>query len=304
MKKALKTAVLMFFALLLLTGCGHVKSPKQLVKKAQREHGDCDIVSIDQQQSSTSVVLRDRLQGFEYTISSGMHDINLDGTSFGSVENTNDDFMQSLEKYVLGSAQNSLKEICDDYNADYEDCIINEMILELKLPPDITEADIADITERTATLIQSFNQNNRLDGVKIYVSYNNEWLKQYCEQLKTKGEYKGLSSVEAGMVTHIGSARLPDTSFRDKEKETEDYYLEMAQMKEPSAVFVKKEVKTFADTGMNLNEVMSSLGDENTVENYSDPVTFYYFKAGKRSFYICDVLDKNTQTWHTDYPQK
>ena len=58
------------------------------------------------------------------------------------------------------------------------------------------------------------------------------------------------SSAGVSEVSHIGSIRLPDTSFRDVAKEKEDYYLEMAQVKNSDAVFLRSEERTFADTGL------------------------------------------------------
>ena len=72
-------ALVIFAMALMMTGCGHVKSTKQLVKMAKRAHGACEVVSKEESEKCTSVRLRDKLQGFEYTISSSMQDISRPG---------------------------------------------------------------------------------------------------------------------------------------------------------------------------------------------------------------------------------
>ena len=89
---------------LLLTGCGHVKSADKLVKSAKRTHGDCEVISKSESDEESKVVLKDKLQGFEYTITSSMHDINIDGSSFGSVPGTTDTFSLSLQAFVFDEA--------------------------------------------------------------------------------------------------------------------------------------------------------------------------------------------------------
>ena len=112
------------------------------------------------------------------------------------------------------------------------------------------------------------------------------------------------SSAGGSEACHIGSAKLPDCLFRDKEKENEDYYLEMAQMKYPNAEYIRKEQKPFADVGIPLERVNNSYySPETAIEKLSDPVTFYYFNAGGTEFYICNFLDSETTTWYSNYDE-
>lgn len=72
--------VLICFAALLLGGCGKVRSPKLLARQAKSTYGPCTVVSTTQTDKMTKVVLRDKLQDFEYSIWSQMSEIWVDGT--------------------------------------------------------------------------------------------------------------------------------------------------------------------------------------------------------------------------------
>ena len=303
-----RSSCLIIIALcLLLTGCGHVRSAKSLITQAKLTHGKCEVVSKSETDAATTVVLRDKLQGFEYKITSSMNDINIDGTSFGSVPGTYDDFEASLQNYAINDSKVSLDTICKKYGASYE-TFTGDVILNLLMPLSSSESDAVNITEEVATLMQEYNKNNRLDGFVIYVSHDDEWLEQYKKKLRKEkgGDTDDYVFSDAGgaNICHIGSARLPDCSFRDKEKENDDYYLEMAQMKYKNAKYVRKEKKTFADVGIPLDRVSNAYySPETAIEKTSDPVTFYYFDANGTEFYICNFLDNESGTWYSNFDE-
>ncbi|MBR1797735.1 MAG: hypothetical protein IJ757_06975 [Clostridiales bacterium] len=261
-----------------LTACGHPKSANKLIRNARREHGPCDVVSQTTDDEGSVVVLSDQLQGFEYQVSSYMSDINIDGASFGSVPSTADSFDWALHAFVLDEIEDEMNDICDDYgltmgSSNLEDCFWVTADL------DRTEDESAEGLVLIAEAMQEYNLENRMDGWTIYLDYEDD--------------------------THIGSVRLPDVSFRDEAKEKEDYYLEMAQMKNPDAVFVRSEEGTFADTGVDPLYVSVSY-DEYYPQNADDPVMFYFFEADGKEFYICDFLvnDRvNYGEWFSNYDE-
>ncbi|MBE5923322.1 MAG: hypothetical protein E7271_02500 [Lachnospiraceae bacterium] len=303
--KIKKYSILIIAALcLLLTGCGHVKSAKKLFKQAKREHGKCEVVSKSETKEKTVVRLRDDLQGFEYEIVSAMHGIVIDGSSFGSLPSTTDSFEMSLHSYVTDQLKPKLDKLCTKYNATYEDGYDKELIKFILTSPN-KDANAVPLVEAAAKLYQEYNVENRLDKCYVSVEHDNKWFKEKYpyptdpETLYSEDSYL-YSSAGSSIAKHIGSANLPDCTFRDKEAETDDYYLEMAKMKNPDAVFVRKEKKTFADSGANLHDVMHTIG-EKSPEKTTDPVTFYYYSVNGKEFYLCDFLVQDTGTWYTNY---
>lgn len=299
--------VLMLFALipaLLLTGCGHVQSAKSLIKRAEKMHGKCKVVSKTETDEKTVVRLRDELQGFEYEVISSMNDINIDGSSFGSLPGTYDCFDMYLMSYVTDQIKFDLDKLCEKYNATYESGYDKE-IIEFTINSPSKDSNAIKLVEEASKLCQEYNLENRLDGCTISVGHDNKWFKEkypYPTDPETLYTEKGYlySSAGSSIAKHIGSAKLPDCTFRDKEAETDDYYLEMAQMKNEKAQFIKKEKKTFADTGVSLDRVQHIYGEESP-EKMSDSVTFYYFLADGKEFYICDFVDCENDTWYTNY---
>ena len=78
----------------------------------------------------------------------------------------------------------------------------------------------------------------------------------------------------------------------------------MAQMKYRDAKYVRKEVKTFADTGLTIDRVQNNDYPSGiAIEKPSDPVTFYYYDANGTEFYICNFLDRETGTWYSNFDE-
>ena len=296
---------ILFAFCLALTGCGHVKSAKKLIRSAKRLHGPCEVVSSEESEDKTVVVLRDKLQGFEYRISSKMQGIVIDGSSFGSLPYTLDTFKESLQTFAVDSAKDELDMIGEKYHAEYEPKY-GEVIVKYTMSADMPDDTAAKIVQEASQALQTYNVNNRMDGMEVHVEHDKEWLKRMLDQgISVKGldhEYM-LSSGGSAVARHIGSAVLPDCRFRDLEEEEQDYYIDMAHMKNEKARFLRKEKKTLADTGISVDRV-SVQYDKPYPKKSSDPVTFYYFTVDGREFFICDFIDLETETWFTDYKEK
>lgn len=270
-------------ALFLFSGCGKVRSPKSLVRQAKSSYGPCTVVTTTQTDELTKVVLRDKLQDFEYSIWSQMNEIWIDGTSFGSVPGTHDDFKSSLRRKVLDDLSVELAQVCREAGVDYEEGDGTYNILIIRTD-DISAAETAAC--KCAELIQTKNQKNRLDGleVTVYGKDNEEW---YHSE-------------------HYGSVLLPNTSWRTIADEKADYYTRMArQQTDPKAEYVRSQAGIFSDTGADLRKVVHTLG-EDYPEKSDDPVMFYYFKSSKgKEYYLCDFNYYDEEhggfAWYTNY---
>ena len=287
LQNARKTTNALTFLLLLLiflslsAGCGKVKSANQLYKQAKRDHGSCTIVSKQESADRTQVVLHDKLQDFDYTVSSSMQDISIDGTSFGSVPGDSDRFMSGLKEKVTANVKVELEKACSMDGVHYEVNADNSSkLLLVVFARNAKDAETAAV--RCAELLQEQNINNRLDGLLLYTVGN-----------------------ESGDA-HWGSVRLPDTTWRTPTDEAIDYYTEMARAQtDKNAQFLRMQKGTFADTGAELKRVVNMLGTEYPTESTS-PVTFYYFEASDGTeYYLCDFnyYDEESRqfAWYTNY---
>lgn len=298
-------------SVILATGCSP-KSARGLIRQARRDHGPCEVVSQTTDDEGSVVVLRDELQGFEYQVSSNMTDINIDGASFGSVPASSDSFNRALHYYVLEDAAAELEDICAEYGLTEEESNLEDCFW-YSADSDISDQQAQEGIEKIADVFQRYNLESRMDGWTIYLEHDEGWLTAYYEQLMN--DYEGediyndpeysylLSSAGGGDLRHIGSVRLPDTSFRDPAKEDEDYYLEMAQMKDPDAVFIRSEEIPFSDTGADLYNVVETY-DQQYPRTEDDMVMVYYFEADGQEFFICNFLVNNRVEygeWYSNY---
>ena len=255
----------------LLTGCGHVKSAKKLIRQAVSEHGKCKVVSQTETEEKTEVILQDELQGFTYTMRSYMSDISVDGASFGSVPETRDNFLTALTDYALENSKKEVEALMQECDASFNR---DTLYIEAK----DKEKGIAACTV-LASILQEYNLENRMDGLAISVSDNEDYL---------------------------GSCRLPSLSFRTPEKEKEDDYMRRAQNlmssvspKNRSLTFVKKETVPFSQLGIPLSRVSSYSWNHVTLPG--DPVTLYYFQTNQQLFYIADFIDNDTGADYTNF---
>ena len=251
--------------------CGRIRTASELYKVAKRTHGDCELVSKEETDEHTVIIVRDKLQGFEYRMISGMNDINIDGSYFGSVPDTYDGFDEALGDFVKDSAREEIDEYISSTGA-----VVEESSSAFFMVRSNDEKEAIEAALKCAQILQEYNLDHRLDGWVI-VAYANE-----------KDDY--LYDVK------YGSVKLPDISWRTVEMETIEYYMEMAEMQLKTEVTFDRKVEgTFSDTGAELEHVVNSYyDDKETIDSSSSPVTFYYFTTKKgEKYYICDFLYEN-----------
>lgn len=109
---------------LLFCSCS-VKSKGSLISYAKSEFGDCKFVSQEVTGSGNDTVrtvyLIDEDTGIEYTVTSRMVDMNIDGSSFGYAEQTSSDFTNLYIDYIHENASDELSDIEDEYKVEIED---------------------------------------------------------------------------------------------------------------------------------------------------------------------------------------
>ncbi|MCR5200943.1 MAG: hypothetical protein K6C38_07495 [Saccharofermentans sp.] len=264
-----------------VAGCS-VKSPNKLLRYARRTYGECELVDSEQTDDYTRIVVRDELQGFEYQVTSGMYDMNLDGSSFGSLEDTRSSFGLALKEYVFGEVQDELEAVCEEAGVEGSQ---DDFCLWL-IRCDDEQAGI-DAALECARILQEYNLDNRMDNweivVQAYQAYNDEGDKRY------------------------GSVVLPCIEWVSHEQETANNFLDTARMIADTndVELVGVEVKTFADTGLDI-ELVAQTTYQAYPTSADSPVTFYYFKTGDGTeFYVCDFLyyvnDYYDSDWYNNY---
>ncbi len=269
MKNRFVTIGILIFCIVCLTGCGRLKGKEKLYRLASQWHGACEIVSAEEGENYTRVILRDELQNFQYTMSSKMYDISIDGSTFGTKEGTSDSFTKSLLDFIETSNKEEIDAICDAYEID--NFHINELVLssndasynvDLKFHK---EYKCEEAVKKIAKIFEDNNQNNRLDGLIVRASVNDDF---------------------------FGQVQLPnDSEWQNRNIARVDYYMNNVHKNiSRNAKFLRMEEGTFADTDLaDLSRVVrGKLMNDVAPSTTSSPVVFYYFEVDGKEYYICN----------------
>ena len=267
----------------LLASCGQVKSEKELLKRAKQQYGKCTLISSDSSDKSRTVRVRDELQGFEYKLTSGMNSIDIDGSHFGSVQRTTDDFLPRLGDHIRETVQPEVAEICSRAKAEYEFPaeFTNNMdpflIIRADDPKQSEDAALA-----CAAVIQKQNLRNRFDQVQISV-------------YTTAGEMIGFILLPGNVLTEA-----QDENARIILNEARNYCIASKAGRLDTFSLVRMEHITFADTGLPLERLQPS-PDFGYVKNKDQPVTVYYFSYQGKEFFIMNFEDTKTSLHYTNF---
>lgn len=159
--------VLVLFACeALLCSCS-VKSKGSLISYARNEYGACKFVKQETMGTGNDkvrkVYLIDNDTGIEYTVTSGLNDINIDGSSFGHVENTRSDFMNLYIEYVRKNAREKLEAIEKKYDVQITD---QHQILFASRP---SKGQPKAVAEEVKDVIDSYDEKGLLGKIPYLV---------------------------------------------------------------------------------------------------------------------------------------
>lgn len=278
-KKVWVTGALIL-SVLCLCAC-QAKNAKQLKRQAKATYGSAKVLSETDGQNGSRVVLQDKLQGFEYTITSYLQDFNIDGTSFGSVPGTYSDFDTRLMHHCVGQVQSQIDSLCQQYNGSFEcNSYFHRDLIGFVKVDDPNNAK--DLSEGIAKALQTQNKNNRLDNVEISVEDNDD--------------------------NYLGRVLFPGCTFESEAEKMLADVTEYAKQLDPNAVYERTETKTLRQMGISIDSVICTNGF-NCPLDADGPVHLYYFKGtGGKSFYVGDFTTEDDMdpatyeySYHTDF---
>ena len=280
-RKFLKTVTLVIIILLSLTACGKAEDAKSLFEYAKKTYGECTLISKSETKEGSEITVHDVLQDFDYSVSSKMSEINIDGSKFGTVPSKYDDFKSNLIRKVLLNVNDDIYNICNDSNLMYK---IDEENMTITIYAS-DENEGKQTATKCAETLNKQNLKNRIDGFVINVD--------------------SIDASQNNSTNHIGSIKLPNTSWRTPQDEEIDYFIDYAKLHtDYKAKYLRKEQKTFADTGLSLEEDYRYYWETDYPNKMDYPVTFYYFESSKgNEYFITDFLYMNNgyQERYTNY---
>ncbi len=258
-RKILGTIILIGIGIFLLSAC-HVKSESQLVRYARQNFGECTLLSTETTKNNgLQCNFRDSEYGFEYYVKSEMHDINIDGSKFGSTESTDSNFSSQYFSLLQNTCQKQFRQIETEYSVSIEK---GDIVDFMKINCSDTQSDFLKAAEKTADIIISF------DGRKYY-----------------KDSFIGICDSKDN---RLGAYYIHDKKWTDADDEYDFVYINEAKQLNRHAEFVRKEKKLFKETGLSPDRVKVSLGTDDYT--YDTPVQYYYFTADGKEFFIADFM--------------
>ena len=124
MLKRTAVIIMMFSIIALVCACS-VKSKRDLIKYAEINYGKCTFVREEHKGSGNDMVrtvyLKDKETGIEYTVTSHMSSIDIDGSNFGYHEDTTSDFVKLYTEYLFENAENDIKDLEQQFSMRFED---------------------------------------------------------------------------------------------------------------------------------------------------------------------------------------
>lgn len=258
------TIVLMF----LLTAC-EPASKSEIMRYASREYGRAEFIDKEVVDDDKVIYhLRDKAYGFEYSITSRMMNIGLDGAVLGKSEHKESDFFIEYYIFITEHLRDKLDELEETYNV--------EIIADSKTYSSVSydyhifaEIHYKDSDTQTAqTLSKKVND--------LYKACDKRQFWQECKV-----------DVYDQNEERIGGYDLRYNMWMTEELEEDYYYIEQAQVLNSDAVYVRKEEKLFKDTGLSLDAFTTRYGEEPL--NEDTVVTYYYLTVEGKEFFITDI---------------
>ena len=263
-------------------GCGKVATTKDLLKYAKQTYGACKLVSKSESEESNTIVVHDKLQDFDYEVSSRIVDFAVDGSTFFTYPSTQDTFYSSLSTKIVQEQQDTISEYCDKYMAEYKEGYPEMKSLGCFNVYSKGEGEV--IALDVATILQTYNKKNRLDGWTISV-YN-----------------------IADTTEKFGAVTLPDIKWVSYDEEVINFYVDAIHRQiGEDAEYIRADQGFFEETDADIHKVAAFMGTDYPTENKS-VVMFYWFRKDNQMYYLCDFQykfndeDANQTVWYTNYP--
>lgn len=260
MKKMIAAVLFTIMCMALLSSCGHVTSLRSLKFQA-KQNGKCTYVRCEEGDDFRTAYFEDEL-GFEYYIKSYMSDINIDGSSFGSVPSTYSNFKEKYFGYL-----------CDTINSEYPDSSVImklDAVADVKMVAQNGEADPDDVTKMGKKFVKMEDRRKFIDSV-IPVYSDDE-------------HYDSLGSYGIAQKRYLDPTETEGEYYMDRIRE----YASMKNDKKVKPVYTRHKHMNYSDVpGLSDKELASSAQDKDPKVNGVD---VYYFTLNDQEYFITDAL--------------
>ena len=282
MKKKIISLLLALFAaasLLILCSCSaKLKTSEQAKNYARMKYGDCELMSTENV-SDTKVIytMKDSQYGFSYKVTSSISDMNIDGSSFGKIESSYDDYDSVFISYILTDAEDKFDFIKNNYDAELVNTgYITDSVMIVTIG-DKSISDASEIARRVASVFRHYDK---------------------------KGVFSiGYIRAEDKNGRDLGRCSIKSGKWQTTDQEKDEMIINLAKNKKGSSQFIRKENAVLSDTGLTPDDVMKFYYDTdvNCPASANDPIVLYYFSADGKEYYIADFMYAATVSYYTNF---
>lgn len=202
--------LLMLAAVLALCSC-RVSGKSDLIRYAKSNYGDCKFISQDHTGSGNdevrTVYLKDKETGIEYSVTSSMSSIVVDGSVFGHHENKSSDFDTKYQAYLLDKADSGLRDLAEEYGFSFDP---EYGIYKLNFDSRESGENAKQAVKEVDKLLAKYDTKNlRPMNYLLYVD-ENVYIGSYDA---STGEY--IKSKEFDIIDYVHENYDPDAVFLD-----------------------------------------------------------------------------------------
>ncbi len=276
--KGIFQILLMLFG---LTSCSPA-SKEDVLRYAESNFGKAEYIRTEEQgEKAILYYFKDKEYGFEYYVESKVKDVAIDGSKFGESESKHSDFDVQYYTYVLGQVKGELARLEANYDVDIRDGLEENVQLGYKY----NFAEIYYLGDNVSTAQEVSQKVNDLFATYDTRGY---WENMDVDVYNNKGE-------------KIGSYSYKYKQWMSPEDSYDAHYIEIINMWNPEAKYLRKEQVLFKDMGIDVNMVEVTLGDEAPTDNTI--YYYYYFEVDGKEYYMANILinDGQRSDWYTNY---
>ena len=203
--------------------------------------------------------------------------MNIDGSSFGKIESSYDDYDSVFISYILTDAEDKFDFIKNNYDAELVNTgYITDSVMIVTIG-DKSISDASEIARRVASVFRHYDK---------------------------KGVFSiGYIRAEDKNGRDLGRCSIKSGKWQTTDQEKDEMIINLAKNKKGSSQFIRKENAVLSDTGLTPDDVMKFYYDTdvNCPASANDPIVLYYFSADGKEYYIADFMYAATGSYYTNF---
>ena len=229
MRKNFAVAICICITAVFICSCSSIKSKGTLLTYANREYGKCDFIKEEVTENRNgkvrTIYLVDQETGIEYTVTSELDELNIDGSHLGYSEYTSSSFIERYIDYIRENAEDELEDIENEYGVE-----ISDNLGEINFDERPETGKPEEVAQTVRDVVESYDEKDLLD--LSYVVYS-EGGQAYLGILDETGKW--IENDTYAVIDYVQSV-FPDAEYRSSIYGTPESYVNYEDMEKLRAL--------------------------------------------------------------------